>query len=387
MPYQIALKRLRRSDLTLFDPIWRRESEWFRLGQIDRVSKQKAINLNAREFLNALYPGLREAAQAGVTRIPLSVTIYGPNGAGAHEIARKAVRSPGSKNWRLNGETIHEPEGETGRYSHLVEGDLALLRFDGEPQPTAVVVALLSAAAGEGEIIRELMNHMDDTGMVLIGPDELAAALDAVGVSREHPVWRLADDADAEAAVERAMEGDAAALDEVSRRRRRAGGGVSLDQWLRARAAAEATGRAGEELVAEWLGRECDECEWVADAEPLSPFDLLASGGPLSDGLTYLDVKATKAGFTTRFIISWGEATFAAEADRPYRIVRVFDADSDTPVARISDPINEWARDLLEAADGFFPEGVRADGFVVHPEADGLSWGPVITLGRGGGVA
>jgi hypothetical protein len=381
MPDQIALKLLRQSDLTLFDPIWQRDNDWLRRGMIDRVSKQKAINLNAREFLDKLYPGVREAAQAGLTRIPLSVTIYGPNGAGAHEIARKAVRSPGSKNWRLNGETIHEPEGEAGRYSRLAEGDLALLRFDGEPQPAAVVMALLAAATGEDEIIRALMPHMDDTGMVLIGPDELAAALDAVGVSREHPVWRLADDADAEAAVERAMEGDTTALEEVRRRRRRAGGGVSLEQLLRARAAAEATGRAGEEMVADWLGQECDDLDWVADAEPLSPFDMLAEGGPLGPGLTYLDVKTTKAGFATRFHISMGEAAFAAEADRPYRIVRVFGADGDAPRARISEPINEWARDLLKAGDGAFPEGVRADGFVVDPEADGLAWGAAVALG------
>lgn len=380
MPDQIALKLLRQSDLTLFDPIWQRENQRFRDGKIDRVSKQKAINLNAREFLDALYPGLREDAQAGLARIPLSVTIYGPSGSGAHEIARKAVRSPRSKNWRLNGETIHEPEGQPGRYSQLVQGDLALLRFDGEPRPTAVVMVLLSAPTGEEEIIRALMPHMDDTGMVLIGPDELAAALDAVGVSREHPVWRLADDADAEAAVERAMEGDATALEEIRRRRRRMGGGVSYEQWIRARAAAEATGRAGEEMVVEWLAQECDDCDWVADAEPLSPFDILAKGGPLGLGLTYLDVKTTKGEFATRFHISMAEVAFAAELDRPYRIVRVFDAYGDPPRARISEPINAWARTLLEASDGALPVGVCADGFVVHPEADGLAWGPVFGL-------
>jgi hypothetical protein len=373
MPRLIALKLLRQSDLTLFDPIWQRNNERFRLGQIDRVSKQKAINLNAREFLDTLYPGVREAAQAGLARIPLSVTIYGPGGSGAHEIARKAVRSPGSKNWRLNGETIHDPEGEPGRYSHLVQGDLALLRFDGEPLPTAVVMVLLSSGTDEGEIIRALMPNMDDTGMVLIGPDKLAAALDAVGVSREHPVWRLADDAAAEAAVERAMEGDSTALEEV--RRRRAGGGVSYEQWSRARAAAEATGRAGEEMVVEWLTPKCDECQWVAAAEPLSPFDILCEGGPFGPGHTYLDVKTTKGGFATRFHISVGEVVFAAELDRPYRIVRVFDADGDLPRARVSEPINTWARSLLEALDGALPEGVCADGFVVDPEAADFVWG------------
>jgi hypothetical protein len=227
---------------------------------------------------------------------------------------------------------------------------------------------------------------MDDTGMVLIGPDKLTAALNAVDVNREHPVWRLADDADAEAIVERAMEGDATALEEARRRRRRTGSGVSHEQWLRARAAAEATGRAGEEMVVEWLTLECNKCEWVAKAEPLSPFDILTEGEPIGPGLTYLDVKTTKGGFATRFHISMGEAAFAAELDRPYRIVRVFDAYGDPPRARISEPINVWARTLLEASYKALPEGVSADGFVVDPEADGLTWGPDLAFNDSAGA-
>lgn len=108
---------------------------------------------------------------------------------------------------------------------------------------------------------------------------------------------------------------------------------------------------------------------------------MLAEGGPIGPGSNYLDVKSTKYDFGRRFHLSFGEAKFAADADLPYRIVRVFHAESAAPQARVSEPINWWARDLLEAGDGAFPDGVSADGFVVQPEADGLAWGPPIVLG------
>lgn len=71
MPELIVVKVLQPSDLTLFDVIWQRDNRWFRDGQIAKLSKQKAINLNAREFLNVLYLRIREAAERGVTRVPL----------------------------------------------------------------------------------------------------------------------------------------------------------------------------------------------------------------------------------------------------------------------------------------------------------------------------
>jgi hypothetical protein len=129
-------------------------------------------------------------------------------------------------------------------------------------------------------------------------------------------------------------------------------------------------------MVADWLGDVCDELDWVSDVEPLSPFDMLAEGGPVGPDLTYLDVKTTKAKFETRFYLSMGEADFAAfKADKPYRIVRVFEADSATPRACISKPINDWARRLLQAGNTTWPAGVSADGFVVSPDAHGLEWG------------
>lgn len=241
-------------------------------------------------------------------------------------------------------------------------------------------MAVLSAVAGEAALIRQLMMGMDDTGMILVQPTILADMLTAAALSRQHPVWLLAEDEEVTAALERALEGDPLPLAEIKRRRRRDGGGVSMEQFLKARAAAEATGREGEELVAEWLEEECDAFDWVSKKEPLSPFDMIVHGGPIAPGLNYLDVKSTKDGFSSHFHLSMGDAPFAAEADEPHRIVRVSGLRAGTPSARVSVPINEFARALLAMHEGAFPEGVLADGFIVSPATVGLRWGGPIDI-------
>ena len=383
MPDDIALKMLRPSDLTLFDPIWQRENEAFRQGLKTKISKQKAINLNAREFLDGLYPGVRNAALGGLTSIKLSLTIFGPESETPHNITRKAVRSPGSKNWRLNGETIHEPEGEKGRYANLQEGDLALLKFKGEPQPTDVTVALVSPDTAGSDLIPALMQWMDDTGMVLLSPEQLASSLEAARVPSDHFLWRLANDPETEIALEQSVEGDDAALSAIRRRRGRGGGSVSLEQWLKARAGSEATGRAGEELIAAWLQERSDSLDWVSNAEPLAPYDMFVRCPEIDDCATFIDVKTTKGNFETRFHLSHWEARFAASfpaGTEPYRIIRVFNLGTSAPAFSISDPINDWARQLISDARSAFPEGVSSDGFVIDPKVAGISWGPVIFI-------
>jgi hypothetical protein len=89
--------------------------------------------------------------------------------------------------------------------------------------------------------------------------------------------------------------------------------------------------------------------------------------------MTYLDVKSTKGPFEKPFHLSTGEMAFAADLDRPYRIVRVYDLDG-TPMARISQPIGGFAETILTSLGDALPEGVASDGFVVRPESAGLDW-------------
>ena len=39
------------------------------------------------------------------------------------------------KNWRLNGEFVRDPEGQSGRYDRLTPGDIAVMEFGGDPAP------------------------------------------------------------------------------------------------------------------------------------------------------------------------------------------------------------------------------------------------------------
>jgi hypothetical protein len=137
-------------------------------------------------------------------------------------------------------------------------------------------MVLLSAAAGDGAVIRSMMASMDDTGMVLVPPADFVGALEGAAVPEDHLAWHLVADEDSEAAVASAVEGDPEPFRKLRSRRSLAGGGVSLEQFLRARAAAEETGRRGEEFVSDWLGSVCDHLDWVSAKEPLAPFDMLA---------------------------------------------------------------------------------------------------------------
>jgi len=125
---KLAIKALTQSDLSFFKVHL-------------KYSKQKAINLNSDIFIEKFYPHL----QGAMRHIKVSLTVFGPGGRGPHRLTRKILYTAGGKNWRLNGEFIHDPEGETGRYDKLVEGDLALFGFDGIDEPDSAIMVLVSS--------------------------------------------------------------------------------------------------------------------------------------------------------------------------------------------------------------------------------------------------
>lgn len=128
---KIALKLLTASDLSLFKVHL-------------RLSKQKAINLNSGIFIDQFYPALQNTFEA----VPVELSIYGPAAKPAHILTRKTLRSPGSKNWRLDGEFIHDIEEDPDRFRHLQAGDYALITFSGDERPTAIQLILISQAPG-----------------------------------------------------------------------------------------------------------------------------------------------------------------------------------------------------------------------------------------------
>src|SRR5579859_7499939 len=96
---RLALKKLTASDLTLF--------EWH--FQNRNAGNQKAINLNADVFVDRLFPGLPEVSRDFGGRLPIDLFLYGPGMASELNLQRKIIKLGEYKNWRLDGETIHNP--------------------------------------------------------------------------------------------------------------------------------------------------------------------------------------------------------------------------------------------------------------------------------------
>ena len=83
MQRRIALKRLKASDLTLFEWQFRHRN----------AGNQKSINLNADVFVKQLFPSLPEVAAETNGRIPLDLSIYGPGNSGFTIYRGKLLRA------------------------------------------------------------------------------------------------------------------------------------------------------------------------------------------------------------------------------------------------------------------------------------------------------
>jgi hypothetical protein len=138
MPSRFAVKRLTASDLTFFEYQFRTRD----------VGNQKAINLNADVFIDQLYPVLPDYAVEIAGRVPIDLSIYGPDGAPLHDLQRKIVKFGTYKNWRLDGEFVYNPDDSPERYNSLAPGDVAVMAFTGDVvKPDAATLVLLSQAA------------------------------------------------------------------------------------------------------------------------------------------------------------------------------------------------------------------------------------------------
>jgi hypothetical protein len=132
---KLALKRLTKSDLTIFEWHFRNRN----------AGNQKSINLNADVFVNELYPAVPAAALTNGNEMPVSVSIFGPGVKTELPLARKIIKGAAYKNWRLNGEFIFNPAGDPERFNVLVPGDLAVMEFLGEARPTSLRMFLLAS--------------------------------------------------------------------------------------------------------------------------------------------------------------------------------------------------------------------------------------------------
>lgn len=365
---KLALKRLTASDLTLF------ETQFRKLG----AGNQKAINLNRDVFVSDLYPGV---AALPDTVFPLSMSIFGPSGKGAHLISRKIIKNPSYKNWRLNGEFIKDPEDDPTRYDELAPSDLAVLSFEGEGDaPTALTMTLLSQNSSDDAALHAvLIPLMGNRSMIPLSRDNIADAIITAGPGMEHPLQRLILDPAIESEMEDAAQGGLEGITALRQRRR--GRAVSRSDLAKAKQNASDTGRAGAGLVSAHLFEQREAgniADWLWDANEnaISAFDFSfeENGGQK----VKVEVKSTKGEFNNRIHISTAELLEAENSDARYDLYRVYDMEEDGAKLKISENMGPFAKMLLDTIN--LPDGITCDSFSFKPDSQGLNWSDDISI-------
>lgn len=348
-----AVKQLTASDLSLFEPHYDPQR-----------SRQKAINLNANVFVEELYPGLRDRR----SQVTFSVEFLGPGRRPPHTLTRKVIRSPGAKNWRLDGELVRNPHEDPTRFDGLAPGDLAVLGFVGDQLPAGLVAVLVSAGQ-DPDLHAALSSLADFTGrntMRVLTPAQIRQAIDASSsqYSDGHPLLACLPGE----SVEDALFGDQSAEAVHSSD----GRGLTLDAegLLRQLESARETGERGEALFAAWLassGLSDEQFEWVSSTHARAAFDFIVEGAPWSSdaGIQYVDVKSSKDSESTKFHVSLAEIRWAAE--HPYIIARVTGVEEDRVRLRVLDGLGDLSRGVLSTL-AELPAGVRADSFRVEDD-------------------
>lgn len=361
---RFAVKRLTKTDLTFFEPQYRRQN---------RKSGQKSINLNRKPFVDVLYPDFPEiiADRGGELEVPLRIA--GPGaGYGELRVTRKISKGTGYKNYRLNGEFVLNPEDADHRFDRLDIGDVAVFAFEGAGQPTRVRLFVLSAAEPEDVGVLQALIPAVRPSMVAISADALAAAV-ALAPS-DHPLHSLFLEPGDATDLEQAALGDAAATKRLLRRpgKRR----VTAEQLAAARKRAEETGRDGEQLISDHFERSGPDIvswTWSSAENAISPwdFELETLAGDIR-----VEVKATRGAHGSGFHISMAELEAATEAVR-YDLYRVSGLGDDGGSLCVAEDVRAFARGVIDALAAL-PQGVRPDGFTIDPAL--LTWSKAVEV-------
>ena len=365
MKRKIALKRLSSSDLTLFEPHYRAALE-------DGRTKQKAINLDAAVFVDALFPALPSRLGALRDRVIVSLAVYGPGGAGAHAITRKILKQ--QKNWRLNGELISNPPEEQSRYDPLVKGDYAILDFAGDPEPNTARMYLVAHGLPQDATLHAALDanygasFSPHAGMLELDPDELAKLLGSLGLPTGYPALDFIDFD----ALEDAAQGGFDGLTKLGKRRQARG--VSREELDRARQAAEQVGRFGEEILYTWFEMQRragngPDCRWDSNVNAVAPYDftLMIDGKPARR----VDAKSTTGDFHNPIHVSVAELMEMAQGGVPYDIYRLYSVNDVFARLRKAKNLGKFAAGLLVKL-GNLPEGVTVDGVSINPGSLGF---------------
>lgn len=356
---RVAVKQLSASDLTFFAAHFHTP---------DQRSKQKAINLNADVFVEEFYPGLRDR----LAELHFGLTIIGPANAQPYHLSRKALRTQGAKNWRLDGELINDPPDQPARFASLSEDDLAVLAFEGADHPELVTLVLVSRSE-DPDLHRAVSAMVTFSGrrtMKAMTPDDLLTLQQQTLLSYAdgHPFEMLF----AADSVEEAVHGSADTQQRVATSRDGRGVAISPDSVRRQAATAGEVGQLGEETFEQWLlatGHDEDEFEWVSQTNGRAAYDFLVNAPrwETTDQPLFVDVKSTRGPHTAPFHMSMAEVRWAA-AHEEYRIARVSSLSAVSVRICILTGVSQVCNALLQSVLRSLPQGVAIDSFEIDPD-------------------
>jgi hypothetical protein len=355
---KIAIKRLTQSDLTLF--------KW----QFDNsLSNQKSINLNADVFIDDLYPLLLNTDVGRAGRISLDLYLYGPGQARAYNLQRKIIKGEAYKNWRLNGESITNPDESPERFNSLAPNDYVIFDFEGELFPTAARAVFVSATLPEDQRLHAGISDTWTGSMRSIELPELHFIAVASGTPESHPVWELLLDAAIEDAALGGIEGTKRLAARTTGRK------LTRAELERARQRADDIGRMGEELMDCYFTQQVAsgdiaEYQWVASENAISPFDFRI-GATNATGVK-IEVKSTTGDFNQVLHISVAQLYEMRDSTERYDLYRVYAMDEQQGLFRIKEDMREFGRSVLNAFESL-PAGISVDGISVKPDTIGFA--------------
>lgn len=320
---KLAVKLLKRSDLTFFEPLYR----------LVNAGNQKSLNLNLSVLIDQFYPALADTRRKAL--LPVTLNMWRPDAAGRLRLPRSITKE--AKNWRLNGEFVNNPDVEPSRFNTLAPDDIALLRFDGAAGPHAVSRVLISTEAAADSLLHSRFVPLAGKSMRAIDAESLLAALKDIDAA--HPAHLLVT-TDTELADFK----DAAAGGPAATARTMSRPNISRDDVAAAREMASETGAEGETLATHRLAQQqatsLARWRWASEENALSPFDFTAED--LRGRNIHIEVKTTTAKIPRPFHISLSEVTAAANLNR-YDLYRVSALSDGCGILRRSEKTTPWA--------------------------------------------